>query len=638
MINNCKKRFYLFAVIFSYLLLFSPFQLFSQGKTSWVDAGDNAFSKANYFGALHCYRKANKFDPFDQIILFKVAESARLSRNYLIATNYYKKIYDLEPELFPLAGYYYGICLKQSGRYNEAYSHLRRFSNRKEELHLPDSLVNLAKREAGFCKLLPEISSFFAPDIQFLDSVSSEYSEFNPFIIDEECLYIIHSPDSLTNEFSYRLSLFPAKNQKLNKLVSELNKFAEVNSFCFNSSMDLLLFSGKRSNENEFSIYYQKLTGNIWKSPVRFISPVNQLGSSSIHPYITNTGFLYFSSNRAGGRGGYDIYRCSLMDSCIISDYINMGEQINTSGNELSPFFFERDSDFYFSSDSHPGFGGYDIFKISYDTIARGPVLNCGRNLNSGADDLFLKFFLKERKGLFVSNRPIDEDNVETCCNKLFYFDIPFNQNDSLLFVRKEDESKNRLHNLISEANSLFPIDLYFENDQPDPKTFDSLTQFSYSELFNSYLSKKEDIKTEFGKGLNIVKQEKAWDELDEFFEKKVIFGNNLLEDFCFILSQIVAEGKTVRVYMYGFSSPLNSNVYNLMLSKRRISSVYNYFILNENLKGFAKSTISIVQSGMGEIQFPGLSDDLMDIRNSVYSPTASLARKVSILKIEIDE
>src|SRR5581483_9872139 len=98
---------------------------------------------------------------------------------------------------------------------------------------------------------------------------------------------------------------------------------------------------------------------------------------------------VYFSSSRAGGQGGKDLYRINLSDSGKWSQPINLGPAINTEYDEDSPFIHADDSTMFFSSKGHNTMGGYDVFVAKYDTGGQwGKVQNLGYPVNTPDDDL----------------------------------------------------------------------------------------------------------------------------------------------------------------------------------------------------------------------------------------------------------
>lgn len=111
---------------------------------------------------------------------------------------------------------------------------------------------------------------------------------------------------------------------------------------------------------------------------------------------------IYFSSNRSGGYGGYDLYYVAYDDDFNFSTPVNLGPSINTSGDERDPFMFKKK--FYFSSDGHVGFGGLDIFQAHYEKGTFSHVRNLGLPFNSPQDDFGMKF-TEEGNSYLSSNR-----------------------------------------------------------------------------------------------------------------------------------------------------------------------------------------------------------------------------------------
>ena len=154
--------------------------------------------------------------------------------------------------------------------------------------------------------------------------------------------------------------------------------------------------------------------------------------STFAHPAISPDGmWLYFVSDMPGGLGGYDIWRVEITAHGLNS-LENLGEPINTPGNEMFPTF-RPNGDLYFSSDGHPGFGGLDIFiakpiengelrteRYDYSQgkdasdktnhTSQFPTLSYelehpGAPLNSQGDDFGMTFEGLHNRGYFSSNR-----------------------------------------------------------------------------------------------------------------------------------------------------------------------------------------------------------------------------------------
>ena len=152
-------------------------------------------------------------------------------------------------------------------------------------------------------------------------------------------------------------------------------------------------------------IYFTKKKGKDWISPVLLPLPYDSV-SSFAHPSLSSDGkVLYFSSDMKGGYGGKDIWYIKKVKRDEWSEPINLGDEINTSGNELFPFI-RADGSLYFSSDGHIGMGGLDIFKATFDAENNlRSVDNMNSPINSSNDDFGIIFEDEEEKGYLSSNR-----------------------------------------------------------------------------------------------------------------------------------------------------------------------------------------------------------------------------------------
>lgn len=140
-----------------------------------------------------------------------------------------------------------------------------------------------------------------------------------------------------------------------------------------------------------------------WGKPTPFVI-TNDTLSSYAHPAVSPDGeWLYFVSDMPGGKGGLDIWRIRLSANGA-AGVENLGEPINTPGNEMFPTF-RPNGDFYFSSDGHPGLGGLDIFIATVGDDGKYHLSHPGYPLNSQGDDFGMTFEGQHNRGFFSSNR-----------------------------------------------------------------------------------------------------------------------------------------------------------------------------------------------------------------------------------------
>ena len=132
------------------------------------------------------------------------------------------------------------------------------------------------------------------------------------------------------------------------------------------------------------------------------------------HPYLTpDRKILYFDSDMPGGYGKSDIYRISRKKDGSWGKPENLGDKVNTEGDELYPFYKEEGQILFFSSNGRYGLGGLDIFIYAINFSGFGKVYNAGYPLNSQYDDFALTADDHIKQGYFKSNRSKGKGSVD---------------------------------------------------------------------------------------------------------------------------------------------------------------------------------------------------------------------------------
>ena len=162
-----------------------------------------------------------------------------------------------------------------------------------------------------------------------------------------------------------------------------------------------------KDDEEEGSIYITHQEGDFWTVPEKVGGNVNSPYWESHASLSADGNTLYFVSNRPGGYGGRDIYRCKKLPTGQWSTAMNVGPTINTPYEEDAPFLHPDGKTVYFSSQGHKNMGGFDIFySHPLDTGSNGgwtePV-NIGYPVNTTADDIFYVPTIDNKRGYFSS-------------------------------------------------------------------------------------------------------------------------------------------------------------------------------------------------------------------------------------------
>ena len=192
---------------------------------------------------------------------------------------------------------------------------------------------------------------------------------------------------------------------------SELNSAMDEGACCLSpdgKTMYLTLCKTDPSYPRYAVIATAKRSDASWSKPTELVISKDTL-STFAHPAVSPDGmWLYFVSDMPGGLGGYDIWRAELTTNGV-GAVENLGEPINTAGDELFPTF-RPNGDLYFSSNGHPGMGGLDIYIANI--VSNGDATNTsyqiehpGYPLNSQGDDFGMTFEGLHNRGYFCSNR-----------------------------------------------------------------------------------------------------------------------------------------------------------------------------------------------------------------------------------------
>jgi hypothetical protein len=157
------------------------------------------------------------------------------------------------------------------------------------------------------------------------------------------------------------------------------------------------------------NIYESRLVDGVW-SPIKKLNKNINSTAFEMHACLSKDGnTIYFSSDRKGGYGGFDIYRSTKNEKGEWGPAENLGATVNTKFDDDTPFILEDDRTLYFSSEGHYNIGGFDIFftYLSPDNKWSTP-LNLGYPINTSDDNLFL---FPVNKGEFTYFSDAKSDN-----------------------------------------------------------------------------------------------------------------------------------------------------------------------------------------------------------------------------------
>lgn len=191
-------------------------------------------------------------------------------------------------------------------------------------------------------------------------------------------------------------------------LPGKINTKRHEGSATFNENGDLMIYTRNRKMPSADGQYELKLTSAVFQEG-KWVEqadlPFNK-NNRNCHPALSNDGkLLIFASNQPNGLGGMDLYASELIDGQWTTPY-NLGQEVNTSGDEVFPFI-DAEGTLYFASNGHPGIGGLDIYKSELNSSCGFEnVIHFPEPFNSRWDDFSFITDQSLTNGFLSSNRP----------------------------------------------------------------------------------------------------------------------------------------------------------------------------------------------------------------------------------------
>lgn len=170
-------------------------------------------------------------------------------------------------------------------------------------------------------------------------------------------------------------------------------------------------------------IYFSQMENGKWQIPKNMNEPINTAANETSAFVFNNGNSIIFSSNKKGGFGGQDLYYSERKQNRKWTIPVNLGDNINTSGHEESPFIHKDNKTLFFRSNGHIGMGGFDLYKAVFDHKKKswGEVVNMGYPINTEGSE---GAFFVERNGI-TSYYASDHEHLGKKHLDIYTFDLP---------------------------------------------------------------------------------------------------------------------------------------------------------------------------------------------------------------------
>jgi len=358
---------------------------------------------------------------------YEDAQDSTIESNRNLAISYYKvgetqKAEELYAIIVGQDGstpediYTYASILEENKKYSQANTWMDKFVAKTPQ---DKRALNYTKNKSAYTQLAQDKGQF---SVKNLD-INSAQEDFSPVYYKDKVLFASsrEGVKPIRRKWNWNklpfLDIYEANKADDNELSmalpfkKKLNKKYHEGPVCFNKEETKMVFTRNNYNGKSLDgvIKLQLFTTQIdsegkWGTPVAF--PLNSNEYSVGHATLTQDGkWMYFASDMPGGLGGVDIYKIAVNEDGTYGEAINLGDKINTEGNEMFPSI-HKDGMLFFSSDGLAGLGGLDVFVAQIkDDGSIGKVMNLGTPVNTSKDDFSFILDNSAKAGYFASNR-----------------------------------------------------------------------------------------------------------------------------------------------------------------------------------------------------------------------------------------
>lgn len=324
--------------------------------------------EGDYEKSIQALQDAVKIEPGFLDAWLSIAGVYGEMKNYTKAIEYYEKARSMDSAWFLDYNLPYSISLAGIGEFQKALEAIDKF--------LSNPAINESSRKAGsyrkktyqfaidYANQHPLGDYNFKPE-NLGDSINSRASEYFPALTLDAQELIFTRRVSMSEDF-YGAKKINGQWTKAQRLTGEIN--SNMNEGAQNISQDgqWLIFTGCNFPDSRGScdLYISWLTPEGWSAPENLGNTINTEAWESAPSLSPDKRDLYFASARLGGYGGKDIYVSHLLPSGRWTEPENLGPEINTIGDESSPFLHADNQTLYFTSTGHLGYGGSDLFMV----------------------------------------------------------------------------------------------------------------------------------------------------------------------------------------------------------------------------------------------------------------------------------
>ena len=377
--------------------------------TGGMSKGDKSFARGQYDLAIPQYQADVAKGKSAAISNFRIGEAYRLSNRVEQGEPFYKAALDGGVKNAD-AGFRYAESLRANGKYDAAAAQFATYATSGGNRILA-ARADAESKNATASKAVAAMKNKY--DVTPVDALNSAGADFGGTMMASTGDFIFTSGREgkkyLGNgenfnhlyaiKFDNAATMSGGTARKLEGPFNTESKHEASATYTPDGKTMVFARSNDGSKKGLLSVdlWISYFRAGAWTEPV--LANINDRTADDFAPAFAPDGTtLYFTSARKGGQGGNDLYKATLGPNGRFSPAENLGESINTAGNDNFPGV-APDGTLYFASDGRPGVGKLDIFMVQ-----GGKPVNLGADVNSTGDD-FAPVPMAGNMGLFSSNR-----------------------------------------------------------------------------------------------------------------------------------------------------------------------------------------------------------------------------------------
>ncbi len=614
--------------------------------TAYFNKGESLFREKKYFEAAQCYEvyMANQKKARPDLVAFAVqkkkkgrgavsmhedavyhlAESYRLYNDFEAAEKWYQVASKFPEAAFPECKYWLAVTLRANRKFEEATIAISQYL---ESAKGNKEFFTRANREMGNLTFIQDQLKKSTRD-QFIVSPVENNGQPSSYALtfagNDSLVFTAIKTDSIQEKngkktYQYNNQLYlTANDENLLKKANIINLPENgmqhgLASFTRNGKKMFFTQWIKKSGKTISAIYMRQQTDTGWSEPVKMNELINEEDYNSTQPFITrDSKYLLFASDRPGGMGNYDIWYARLDSNFQVLSAANLGNTINTEGDEEAPFY--NGQTLIFSSNGRVGMGGFDIYYSQgrYNLSNWQKPVNLGVPVNSVKDDIY--YTSADEDNLWNTGW-LSSDRASGCC--LAIFSVRQESRQLINGTVNDCTTQQPLAGVkltVSDAKNKMLKVINTDGEGKYQLEAQNLTGYRIVTELQGYITKSTSfsVSAKFGPDtinnqaicINSIKDSVIKDlqgkltslnktgTLGNFTFARAMLDEQSHHELDSVI-QIMTANPQIRIKVQGYTDARGSSSFNLRLSKKRVEACIEYMVKkgidNSRLVGIAR-------------------------------------------------